>query len=111
MFFLKLSPSAWAKTQTARACVFTPRSANSTTRPRSVNADPRMRARSQSAISPERARFLWPPILPGATLPVRRFRAHHFETHDGLTANAAATERIVSPFSTRAKARSRRLFD
>jgi hypothetical protein len=38
-------------------------------------------------------------------------RAHHFETHDGLTVNAPATERIVSPFSTRAKARSRRSFE
>ena len=70
-----------------------------------------MRARSQSALSPDRVGFLWPPILPGATWPVRRFKAPHFETQDGLTCNAVATERIVSPFSTRAKARSRRSFE
>jgi len=35
----------------------------------------------------------------------------HFETHEGLIRNAAATTRIVSPAATRAIARSRRSFE
>jgi hypothetical protein len=54
---------------------------------------------------------LWPPICPADTLPVARRRPDHFETHEGLIRNAAATTRIVSPAATRAIARSRRSFE
>jgi len=51
---------------------------------------------------------LWPPNLPGGTLPAWRNRCDRFDTQDGLIRNAAATSRIVSPEETRAVARSRR---
>jgi hypothetical protein len=58
--------------------------------------------------TPYRTRGLWPPNLPGGTLPAWRNRCDRFDTQDGLIRNAAATSRIVSPEETRAVARSRR---
>src|ERR1700716_594284 len=39
----------------------------------------------------------WPPILPGATLPVARSLCVHFTTLDGATLSARATFRTLSP--------------
>jgi len=46
--------------------------------------------------------------LPGASEPVSRFSFIHFGTQDGLIRSAAAIDRVVSPASYRATARSRR---
>ena len=53
----------------------------------------------------------WPPTLPGATLPVRRYRCDHFTTVDTATPKRPATARQVSPSSTAATTRSRRSFE
>ncbi len=65
-FFLKLSPWSWTNTHTARKPVFTLRSPNSSTTPRSVKARCDNRRSNHSAASPESVRFRCPPILPGA---------------------------------------------
>src|SRR3984957_11404437 len=59
-------------------------------------------------VSRERARGLRPPIAAGATEPVSRRRFTHFGTQDGSTPNALPIDRIVSPASNRATARSRK---
>jgi hypothetical protein len=46
------------------------------------------------------------PIFLGAALPVARKRCDHFTTLETPTRNVAATERTVSPATTRATARS-----
>ena len=53
----------------------------------------------------------WPPILPGATLPVARSLCVHFTTLDGATLSASATFRTLSPAAIRATARSRKSID
>jgi hypothetical protein len=58
-------------------------------------------------VSRERAR-LRPPIAAGATEPVSRRRFTHFGTQDGSMPNALPIDRIVSPASNRATARSRK---
>ncbi|GJD53826.1 hypothetical protein OPKNFCMD_6605 [Methylobacterium crusticola] len=107
-FFLKLSPWARTNTQTARRSVFTPRSARSATRPRTVNGPRRTRSASHRPGSPDRTGFLCPPIRPGVSAPVCASSLRHFETQDGWMDGAWSIARIVSPASTRAKARPRR---
>ena len=106
--FLKLSPSARRNTQTARRSLLMPRARSSAAKPRVVKGPDRQRSRSHSAGSPDRLGFLCPPILPGASEPVSRFRLIHFDTQEGLIRSATAIERVVSPASNRATARSRR---
>jgi hypothetical protein len=60
------------------------------------------------AMSPESVRGLRPPIGADAIEPVSRRRFTHFGTQDGSMPNALPIDRIVSPASNRAKARSRR---
>jgi hypothetical protein len=59
-------------------------------------------------MSPESVRGLRPPIAAGATEPVSRRRFTHFGTQDGSMPNVLPIDRIVSPASNRAKARSRK---
>ena len=61
----------------------------------------------QGDASRERAR-LAAPIGAGATEPVSRRRFAHFGTQDGSMPNVSPIDRIVSPASNRAKARSRK---
>jgi hypothetical protein len=49
-----------------------------------------------------------PPTWSGASEPVSRFLFIHFDTQDGLILSADAIDRVVSPASKRATARSRR---
>jgi hypothetical protein len=73
-----------------------------------VNGPEATRSRSQSAFGPRSTGFLWPFILPGFKAPVSRRSFLHLETQDALISSAAAIERIVSPRSARASARSRK---
>ena len=85
-----------------------PRTRSSAAKPRVVKGPERQRSRSQAAGAPDSLGFLCPPTWPGASEPVSRFSFIHFDTHDGLIRSAAAIERVVSPASYRATARSRR---
>jgi hypothetical protein len=78
------------------------------TRPRRVNAAA-VRATSHARWAPAIFGGTWPPILPGATLPVAR--SVHFTTRDGATLSAHATFRTLAPAAIRATARSRRSLD
>jgi hypothetical protein len=51
---------------------------------------------------------LRPPIGKAFSPPVSRLSFAHFDTHDGLILSAAPIDRIGSPASNRASARSRR---
>jgi hypothetical protein len=75
---------------------------------RVVNRPEWRRWRSHTATSPESVRGLRPPIAAGATEPVSRRRFTHFGTQDGSMPNALPIDRIVSPASNRATARSRK---
>jgi hypothetical protein len=80
-----------------------PRSANSATSPRMVKSFPSIRCKSQMRCSPAIAFGLWPPILPGATLPVFRNSRTRVITVLTPTPNrAAAWRRDMPPFSTAA---------
>jgi len=85
-----------------------PRSGSSAIRPRSVISGVlAMRCRIQSR-SPASLRLRCPPILPGATLPVVRRRCDQRTTLDALTMTVEATERTLSPATTRKATRSRK---
>ena len=83
-----------------------PRSASSVTRPRNVKSR-LARSTSQSRCA-AKTPTLCPPILPGVALPVARCRPDQRTTVAALMLNTAATDRTLSPASTRATARSRR---
>jgi hypothetical protein len=88
--------------------VLMPRAASSAVRPRVVNGPDRQRSRSQSARSQDKVRGLRPPTWPGVSEPVSLVSFFHFDTQDGLIRKEAAIDRVVSPASNRAKARSRK---
>jgi hypothetical protein len=70
-----------------------------------VNAAAAVRATSHARWAPTIFGGTWPPILPGATLPVARSLCVHFTTLDGVTLSA------LSPAAIRATARSRKSID
>jgi hypothetical protein len=76
-----------------------------------VNAAAAVRATSHARWAPAIFGGTWPPILPGATLPVARSPYVHFATLDGATLSARATFRTLSPAAIRAPARSRKSID
>ena len=78
--FLKLGPSRRMKCQTALWDTLTPRFASMSFRPCSVRCGVRLiRSRIKSRWG-SRIILRWPPILPGATLPVSRYRWRHLIT-------------------------------
>jgi hypothetical protein len=76
-----------------------------------VNAAAAVRATSHARWAPAIFGGTWPPILPGATLPVARSLCVHFTTLDGATLSARATFRTLSPAAIRAPARSGKSID
>jgi hypothetical protein len=105
---LQLSPCARRKSQTLRRSLLILRAMSLAVNPRVVYRPDRQRSRNQSATSPDRRGFLCPPILPWWSDPVCAFSLRHFETQGGLIFSAAPIERMLSPASNRARARSRR---
>jgi len=87
---------------------FTPRAANMSLRPCSVRCDVRSICSTMKARCGASTGLRWPPILPGATEPVRRLRCDHFTTEDTATSNRSDTDRQLSPLATVATTHSRR---
>src|ERR1700735_2216439 len=61
------------------------------------------RAISHSACSPRRVLGLWPPISPGAALPLARYLATHLIAELGATPNRAAARLRDTPSCSTAK--------
>src|SRR4051812_2174744 len=86
-----------------------PRSASSATSPRRVKSRSRQRSTSQSRCAPAIFLGLWPPIWPGATLPVVATRFSQLIAVLSLTPKrAAACRRDSPPSATAATTRLRR---
>src|SRR4051812_36247916 len=89
----------------------TPLTASSSFRPCSVICGIWAIRSAMKARCGSKRRLRCPPIWPGTTEPLRRYRCDHFTTDETETPNRDATERQLSPDATAPTTRSRKSFE